>query len=148
MKAIASKSGMTDSDITSSVITITSGTVSVLVEAENYTAMSGVASEPCADVGGGQNVGYLDTADWMDYSVNITSSGTYTADFRVKGWDGGAQIQLIKDGSVLTTVNTNTGDIWATVTSGTFSLTAGTYTIRIYISGGGFNLNWMKFIKA
>ena len=147
VKAIASKSGMTDSDVTSSVITITSGTVSVLVEAENYTAMSGVASEPCADVGGGQNVGYLDTGDWMDYSVTIPSAGTYKVDFRVNGWDGGAQIQLMKDGIVLTSTATNTGNVWATVTSGAFSLTAGTYTLRTYISGGGFNLNWMKFIK-
>ncbi|GEM_PF-146773 len=119
--------------------------VSILVEAENYIDMSGVATEPCGDVGGGENVGYIDTGDWMDYTITIAAEGTYAVDYRVNGWNEGAQIELMKDGNVLATTGTNTGNVWATVTSEPFHLTAGTYTIRINISGGGFNLNWMNF---
>lgn len=144
IKAAAYKSGMTASDTATAVITI-SGPVSILVEAENYINMFDVATEPCGDVGGGQNVGYIDTGDWMDYTITVAAEGTYTVDYRVKGWDGGAQIQLMKDGNVLATTGTNTGDVWATVTSEPFHLSAGTYTIRVNISGGKFNLNWMKF---
>ncbi|SHO44698.1 chitobiase/beta-hexosaminidase C-terminal domain-containing protein [Anaerocolumna xylanovorans] len=145
VKAVAYKSGMTVSDTAASVITISSVPVSLKIEAENYTNMSGVAAEPCNDTSGGENVGYIDTGDWMDYTVTVATTGTYTVDYRVNGWDAGAQIQLMKDGNVLAATGTNTGNIWATVTSGTFHLTAGTYTIRLNISGGKFNLNWMNF---
>lgn len=145
VKAVAYKSGVTTSDIAVSVITISAAPASLKIEAENYTGMSGVATEACADVGGGQNVGYIDTGDWMDYSITVTTAGTYTVDYRVRGWDAGAQIQLMKDGAVLATTGVNTGDVWTTVTSGTFHLAAGTYTIRLYISGGKFNINWMNF---
>ncbi len=145
VKAIACKPGLADSDIAVSVITILSEPQSLKIEAENYIDMSGVATEPCGDAGGGENVGYIDTGDWMDYTVAIAEAGTYTVDFRVNGWNGGAQIELMKDGNVLTATGTNTGNVWATVTSEPFDLTAGTYTIRVNISGGGFNFNWMEF---
>jgi hypothetical protein len=145
VKAVAYKSGMTTSDVAVSAITISAVPASLRIEAENYTSMSGVATEACADVGGGQNVGYIDTGDWMDYSITISTAGTYTVDYRVRGWDAGAQLQLMKDGAVLATTGVNTGDVWTTVTSGTFHLAAGTYTIRLNISGGKFNINWMNF---
>ncbi len=146
VKAIACKSGMTDSDVTASTIIIGElEPVSIRLEAENYTGMSGVATEPCGDVGGGQNVGYIDTGDLMDYTITVAVAGTYTVDYRVNGWDAGAQIQLKKDGNTLTTTGVNTGNVWATVTSGSFQLPTGTITIRVLISGGKFNLNWMNF---
>ena len=145
VKAIAYKSGMTVSDIAASAITISAVPSSLKIEAENYTNMSNVAIEPCGDVGGGQNVAYIDTGDWMDYTITITTAGNYTVDYRVNGWDAGAQIQLMKDGNILATTGTNTGNVWATVTSEAFHLTAGTYTIRVNITGGKFNLNWMNF---
>lgn len=145
VKAAAYKSGMAVSDEAASVITISAVSGSFQIEAEDYTNMSGVATESCGDAGGGLNVGYIDTGDWMDYTVTVALAGTYTVDYRVKGWDGSAQIQLMKDGNILTATGVNTGDVWTTVTSGTFPLTAGTYTIRLNISGGKFNLNWMNF---
>ncbi len=148
VKAIACKESMTDSDIAASVITIASVPQSLKIEAENYIAMYDVATEPCADIGGGENVGYIDTGDWMDYVVNIANSGTYTVHYRVKGWNGEAQIQLKKDNAVLAATGTNTGDIWSTVTSTPFAMEAGVQTIRVFAGGGGFNLNWLEFEPA
>ncbi len=148
IKAIAVKTGMTNSDTVVSIITIGASEpepVSVRIEAEHYTAMSDVATEPCGDLGGGENVGYIDTGDWMDYTITVSAGGTYTADYRVNGWNEAAQIQLMKDGQILAVTNTFTGNVWNTVTSDAFYLTAGTYTIRLNISGGGFNLNWVEF---
>ncbi len=145
VKAIAYKSGMRESDRAVSVIAITTENLPFTIEAEAYTAMSGVEVEPCGDIGGGENVGYIDTGDWMDYTITVTAGGTYSTSYRVKGWDGGAQLELIKDGNVLAATGTNTGDVWATVTSGTFYLPEGTYTVRINASGGRFNLNWIMF---
>ena len=53
------------------------------IEAENFIAMSGIQTEATADIGGGLDVGWQDNNDWMDYSVNVSSSGIYTANFRV-----------------------------------------------------------------
>ena len=136
---------MEESDAAVSIITITTDNLPFTIEAETYTAMSGVEVEPCGDIGGGENVGYIDTGDWMDYTITVMTGGTYTASYRVKGWDGGAQLELMKDGNVLAATGTNTGDVWATVTSGAFYLPEGTYTVRINVSGGRFNLNWIMF---
>ena len=49
----------------------------ITVEAENYLWMQGVQTEDTSDVGGGKNVGYIDTGDWMSYpEVTIPSTGT------------------------------------------------------------------------
>lgn len=117
------------------------------IEAESFTAMSGVANEPTADAGGGQNVGYIDTNDWLDYAVNVQTAGTYTVQFRVAGWSAGAQVQLKLGSAVLCTVpvpTTGGGQTWTT-TSATVTLPAGSHTLRAAISGGGFNFNWMDF---
>ncbi|MDB5052145.1 MAG: carbohydrate-binding protein, partial [Bacilli bacterium] len=85
------------------------------IEAESYSAMSGIQTETTTDTGGGLNVGYIDTGDWMDYSVNVQSAGTYTVGFRVASINSTGQLQLKNGaGTVLTTVNVpNTGG-WQT----------------------------------
>ena len=116
------------------------------IEAENYTNMSGVANENTSDAGGGQNVGYIDFGDWMDYSVNVSSAGSYAINLRVASPSGG-QLQ-IKDGSgsVLATVSIpNTGGYqsWQTV-SANISLAAGVQTIRVQSTSNGWNFNWLE----
>ena len=53
------------------------------VEAESYCSMSGVQTETTSDSGGGQNVGYIDSGDWMSYSVDVPAAGTYKVSYRV-----------------------------------------------------------------
>jgi hypothetical protein len=123
------------------------------VEAENYTAMFGIQTEQTADVGGGLNVGWQDTGDWMDYSVNIPSAGTYPVNFRVASFYTGAQFQLRKsDGAVLATMtvpNTGSWQSWQTITANVV-LAAGTQTLRIYTNAanGGWNLNWFEILTG
>jgi hypothetical protein len=117
------------------------------VEAENYSAMSGVQTEACSDVGSGQNVGYIDATDWMDYAVNVSTAGSCTVEFRVASGAGGGQLQLKNGATVLATVNVpNTGawQTWRTV-SATVALSAGAQTLRVSAVTGGWNINWMDF---
>lgn len=112
------------------------------VEAENYTAMSGIQTESCSE--GGLNVGWIESGDWMDYSVNPTSSGSYTISLRVASTGSSGVCQIKKGSTVLATVNIpNTGgwQNWTTVTT-TVNLTAGTQTIRLQATGSGWNINW------
>ena len=53
------------------------------VQAESYTGMAGVQLENTTDTGGGQNVGWIDTGDWMSYSVNPASEGWYKVEYRI-----------------------------------------------------------------
>lgn len=117
------------------------------IEAEQYDAMRGVATEPTADAGGGQNIGYLDPGDWLDYQVNVQTAGTYAAQFRVAGFAAGAQLQVQVGGAVLATVavpSTGGGQSWTTI-SAPVTLAAGAQTLRVAVVSGGFNLNWFSF---
>jgi len=123
-------------------------TTSSKIEAEHYVSMHGIQTENTWDAGGGQNVGWIDNNDWMDYSVNVAATGTYTLRFRVASGSWGAQFQVKKsDGTVLTTVSVpHTGgwQNWQTV-SASVNLTAGTQTIRLQsTTWNGWNINWWE----
>jgi lysophospholipase L1-like esterase len=121
------------------------------IEAESFTSMNGIQTETTADTGGGLNVGWTDTGDWLNYTVNVQSSGTYTVGFRVASINPASQLQLRNAaGTILTTVNVpNTGgwQTWTTVNA-TVSLPAGSQTLRVYVSNAGFNLNWLNFTAS
>ncbi len=121
------------------------------IEAENYTAMNGVQSETTSDVGGGKNVGFIDTGDWMDYFATVSTAGTYTVNIRIATPYSSQQLQLKNaSGTVLATVNipqTGGYQSWSTVST-TVTLPAGNQTLRIYSSNGGWNINWVEFVAG
>ena len=104
-------------------------------------------AENTSDVGGGKDVGWISNGSWMDYSVNVSTSGSYTISFRVATPYTSSQLQVLSGGSVLATVRVpSTGGYqnWQTVTA-TINLNAGTQTIRIQsTSNEGFNFNWFE----
>jgi endoglucanase len=120
------------------------------IEAENYKTMDGVVKEPATDVGGGQNLGYIDTGDWMDYSVNVSAAGSYSLKLRVASPTGG-QVQIkASNGNVLSTAtvpNTGGWQNWQTISSN-LTLPAGTQTIRVYSAFNGWNFNWFEITGA
>jgi endoglucanase len=123
-------------------------TVPATVQAEAFCAMSGVQLESTTDVNGGQNVGYIDTGDWMTYSVTVPAAGSYKVSYRVASAVNGASIQLEQSGGspVFGSVNVpNTAgwQTWTTV-SHNVTLAAGKQTIAIRAKAGGFNVNWFK----
>lgn len=118
------------------------------IEAEGYAGMMGIQTENTSDAGGGQNVGYIEPGDWMDYSLNVKTAGTYKVGFRLAAPADGASLQLRKsDGSVLTTLTIpKTGGYQNWVTKETsVTLSAGNQTLRIYALTNGWNINWMEF---
>ena len=121
------------------------------VEAENYSSMSGVQTENTSDAGGGKNVGWIDNGDWMQYSVNVVTAGTYTVNLRVATPNYNTQLQIKNSsGAVLATVNApTTGGFqsWQTV-SATVNLSAGSQTLKIQSTGAPWNFNWMEFVQG
>ncbi|WP_394772843.1 glycosyl hydrolase family 18 protein [Flavobacterium sp.] len=124
-----------------------------LIQAESYSSMSGVQTESTTDTGGGSNVGYADTGDWMAYSnINFPTSGSYVIEYRVASAVSGAKISSdLNAGTIqLGAVNIpNTGgwQNWQTV-SQTVNVTAGTYNFGIYIQTTGVNINWFRITKS
>jgi len=120
------------------------------IEAESYSAMNGIQTEPTSDTGGGLNVGWIGVGDWLDYSVNVQNAGTYTVEYRVASIAATGQLQLQSGGTTLaTTAVPNTGgwQTWQTVTA-SVTLAAGPQTLRVYASGYDFNINWINFVQG
>ncbi len=73
---------------------------------------------------GGENIGFLDPGDYLDYEINVTVEGAYSADYRTAALfgTGGLELQLIDAaGNVTVTANpsfSSTGDWqnWETTT--------------------------------
>ncbi|UOQ53102.1 carbohydrate-binding protein [Hymenobacter cellulosivorans] len=122
------------------------------IEAESSSAQSGTQTETTTDTGGGLNVAWYETGDWLDYSVNVAAAGSYTVGFRVASAYGGATLQLRNSaGAVLGSINVgNTGgwQNWQTINA-TVTLPAGRQTLRLYASAStGCNVNWLTFAST
>lgn len=118
-----------------------------IIEAEDFSAMHGVDTEPTTDVGGGENVGWIDNGDWMEYPINVATAGTYTVDLRVASLSGGGTLQIQSGGTSLASVNidaTGGWQNWVTLSTNV-NLAAGNQTLRLYAVNGGYNLNWVEF---
>jgi GH18 family chitinase/aryl-phospho-beta-D-glucosidase BglC (GH1 family) len=109
----------------------------------------GVDIEATTDIGGGYDVGYIATGEWLKYTVNITSTGKYNLGFRTAATSASGVIRMEVDGSDMTgpisLPNTSGWQNWSTTTISNISLTAGQHVIRLYIVAGGFNLNFVNF---
>lgn len=138
----SSKSSSSSSSVAPQVITI---------QAESYAAASGVQTEGTSDTGGGLNVGWIDTGDWMSYSnVTINVSGVYKVEYRVASMSGG-QVALDLNGGqatlgVLNVPATGGWQNWTTI-SHNVELNAGTMNLGLYASQGGWNVNWFRITK-
>lgn len=139
-------------NVTASTTALVSYAVPGIVEAENYLYMEGIDTENCTDDGGGLNIGWLDPNDWLEYSINVASAGSYYLETRTASDASGGSFELLdKDGNVLTSVTTqSTGgwQTWTTVSSDNFNLEAGIQTIKIKSTGKEFNINWFKFVEG
>jgi uncharacterized protein YjdB len=136
---------------TLSVTTTTTSTSQAIpgkIEAESYTAMSGVQLEATSDNGGGQNVGYVDAGDWMDYAVNVSVAGTYSVACRVASQPGGGQFQIRNSAGTslasLTIAATGGWQTWTTLNT-SVTLPVGIQTLRVYAVSAGWNINWIQF---
>jgi len=119
------------------------------IEAEAFSAQSGVQTEACSE--GGLNVGWIDTNDWMAYnSISFPTSGSYRVEYRVASTGGGTLSLDLNAGSIplgqLGVPSTGGWQNWTTV-SHTVNINAGTYNVGVFAQQGGWNLNWIKFTK-
>jgi hypothetical protein len=100
----------------------------------------------------GYYAGNCATGEWLEYTVNVASSGKYNVVFRVTtGTNSGRALHAEIDGVDVTgTVNLpNTGHwhAWADAPA-TANLSAGQHVLRVVFDAGGLNLNRITFSNA
>jgi endoglucanase len=125
------------------------------IEAESFSVNQGLVLETTTDAGGGQNVGYTNTGDYLDYRVRVLKSSKYYMEIRVASGGAAGRIdvqQINAEGTVIDSVLVNipvTGgwQTWKTIGT-TIDLTAGICTLRIKILQPEFNLNWYRFSET
>ena len=116
------------------------------IEAEAYTAMEGIETQPTNDDNGVLNVGWIDANDYMEYDVTIPESGLYSIAYRISSVVGDSSVDVQVDGiTVLSTKLETTGSWgeWYTQID-TLTLPAGDVTIRLSATGPNWNLNWIE----
>lgn len=132
------------------------------VQAEDYfrqkmiNGSNSVKKEFTQDVGGGQNVGFINDRDWIDYRLDAAIEGTYKLTFRVASATAGGSIRISVRNSQYSSftrlgevevANTGGWQNWTTVET-TLELEEGINRVRLFFRGEDrflLNINWIDF---
>src|SRR5690606_4750628 len=108
--------------------------------------------ERTTDTGGGYNVGWMARTEWLKYSVDVQSAGTYRLDLRVAANGTGGRLHVEFDGvdktGPLSIPNTGGWQSWTTI-NGPVTLSAGPQQMRVVVDAAGptgvvGNLNFIQ----
>ena len=116
------------------------------VQAEEFSDMYGIDTEPCEDIGGGFNVGWIENGDWLKYTIDVKTTGTYELLSRISGYEPGT-INFKFDEKVNAYVNfisTEGWQSWDDFKTNVF-LEEGIYEMEVNFYSSGFNINYFNF---
>jgi beta-glucosidase len=116
------------------------------IEAEDFYEMDGIQTESCTDIGGGENVGYIDEGDWMKYHVEVTQAGLYRIVARISGYASGSLLFSFDD-VIQFEVNYSSTDGWQNWQdfASAIYLEEGLYVMSIKAQSNAFNINYFDF---
>jgi glucose/arabinose dehydrogenase len=110
------------------------------------------------DTGGGYNVGWTKAGEWLNYTLNVASTGIYDVNFRVASKVLGGTFHLEIDGVNVTGTmqvpNTTAWQTYQTITKTGVTLSAGSHVARLVMdsvsagTGNVGNFNWMSFAQG
>ena len=134
-------------------VTNTSGNAGGVAWNQGYAYRNdGVDIQPSEDdVTNGYNVGWTETGEWLQYTVNVEEEGLYTVGIRTASTGTTGKISLLANEYKITESislpNTGGYQTWETTTVEDVYLKSGKNTLKINIDEGGFNLNYLEFSK-
>jgi hypothetical protein len=118
----------------------------------NYYRNGNIAIELTSDIGGGHDVGWLQTNQWLEWLEVPMQGGQVWLQARVATPNNNCQMHFVIDGTNHPAINIpNTGGFqsWATVECGPFTFAKnGRHTVRVVSDTGGFNLNHWQYRAA
>lgn len=112
----------------------------------------GVDIESCTDsITNGYNVGWIEGGEWMQYSLSNINAGMFNIEVRYAAKDSAGELGILVN-DVEASKNilppTNDNQKWQSSVIKNVRLGKGTNRIRLLAIRGGFNLNYIKFIKV
>jgi len=115
------------------------------LEAESYSAMSGISIEATSDVSGIANVGWIDAGDWLEYNIDVPVTGDYTVYFRISA-NATTNLELRENNATVQTLQIPASGGWQNwnTLQTTVRLTSGKHKLQVYTNTGKFNLNWIE----
>lgn len=133
------------------VATLPGRSIAEKLEAETHDGMLGVQYEATTDTGAGQNAGFIDANDYVEWRIEVPTTRSYTLTTRSATW-AAAGLTVLVDGAArvglaLPSTWPGTGaqfQTWQSFVTPAFELTAGTHTLRVAFTSGNQNLNWVK----
>jgi hypothetical protein len=125
------------------------------IEAEAFSVNHGLQLETTTDTGGGQNVGFTNTGDYLDYRVRVMKTSKYNMEVRVAsaGTAGRIEVQQINPegtvvGSVIVNIPVTGGwQTWKTIVA-SIDMIEGISTLKVKILQPEFNMNWYRFSET
>jgi len=110
----------------------------------------GVDIEPCLDPeGSAYNVGWLETSEWLQYTVTVAIAGSYEVSARLAAPAAGGAFELLLDRTPLlgpvAVPATGGWQRWSTIACGKVELPAGEHVLTFRVQVGGFNVNRLVF---
>lgn len=102
----------------------------------------GVDIESCSDPTIDYNIGWIETSEWLEYTVNITKSGTYTTKAIIASTGAGKmriKVNGKQIGSDLEVPDTGGYQNWGQINFGQQSFNAGEALVRVEILEGDFS---------
>ncbi len=103
--------------------------------------------EPCAE--GGFNVGWIGAGEWLRFTVDVASAGSYRLELRVAAPGGGGSLHVALGGGAVTgTVAvpaTGSWQSWTTIAVPA-TLPAGRQTLTLHVDTPGFNLRYLDVV--
>jgi len=111
--------------------------------------------ETTADAGGGYDVGWTKPGEWLQYTVDVTTTATYALELRVASPSTGGTLRVEVDGNditgTLTVPNTGAWQAWQTMRIDGIALSAGRHAVRLVFIAAGtngiVNVNFLKFVR-
>ena len=123
---------------------------SAVTPAVNFRTGEDVDIELCTDAGTGYNIGFATAGEWLEYTVNVASAGTYDLVLRAACDGTGRTVSLSSGAAVLAAdiaiPNTGGWQAWQDVAVKGIALEAGVQVLRLTIGAADYvNLNYMAF---
>ncbi len=105
--------------------------------------------QACTDTGDGYNVGWIDAGEWLAYNVDVAQNGRYTITARMASANSGIKTMTVTlDGATIATftfTDASGWQSWKNVVVPNVNIRAGTHSLRMVMTTGGFNVNYLDF---
>jgi hypothetical protein len=115
-----------------------------------YRTGEGVDVEDCGE--GGYNVGYVQTGEYVEYTIDVAAAGAYTIRFRAAAQDNEGRFRITVNNqtvrSSVTVPVTGNWQVYAWVDVPDVELAAGTAVLRFTALAPSYNINYFTFVPA